>query len=54
MGKDVPTMSFTRDDRVRYRQKVRRCLDVFALMLDDFAFDDLPIDDIHFDDLKFA
>jgi len=39
MGKDVPPMSFTRDDRVRYRQKVRRCLDVFALMLDDFAFD---------------
>ena len=31
--------AFTREDRVRYRQKVRRCLDVFALMLDDFGFD---------------
>ena len=39
MGKDVLPMSFTREDLVQYRQKVRRCLDVFALMLDDFAFD---------------
>ena len=39
MGRDVSQGAFTRDDRVRYRQKVRRCLDVFALMLDDFGFD---------------
>ena len=39
MGKDVTLASFTREDRARYRQKVRRCLDVFALMLDDFRFD---------------
>jgi gamma-glutamyl:cysteine ligase YbdK (ATP-grasp superfamily) len=39
MGKDVSPLSFTRDDLVRYRQKVRRCLDVFALMLSDFRFE---------------
>jgi hypothetical protein len=39
MGEDVASTTFTREDRVRYRQKVRRCLDVFALMLNDFAFD---------------
>ena len=39
MGKDVSPVGFTREDRIRYRQKVRRCLDVFALMLDDFGFD---------------
>lgn len=40
MGRDVASRaSFTREDRIRYRQKVRRCLDVFALMLDDFKFD---------------
>src|SRR3712207_1541455 len=39
MGKDVSHVAFSREDRVRYRQKVRRCLDVFAYMLDDFAFD---------------
>ena len=39
MGKDVSPVAFTREERVRYRQKVRRCLDVFALMLDDFGFD---------------
>jgi hypothetical protein len=40
MGKDVSdSLSFTREQRVRYRLKVRRCLDVFALMLHDFAFD---------------
>ncbi|MFC7547254.1 glutamate-cysteine ligase family protein [Plantactinospora sp. GCM10030261] len=39
MGRDVPQGFFSREDRVRYRQKVRRCLDVFALMLDDFGFD---------------
>src|SRR5262245_59897995 len=39
MGKDVPLSTFSREDRTRYRQKVRRCLDVFALMLNDFRFD---------------
>src|SRR5439155_2504960 len=39
MGKDVSQATFTREDRSRYRQKVRRCLDVFALMLNDFRFD---------------
>ncbi|MGW0434636.1 glutamate--cysteine ligase [Micromonospora sp. NPDC003197] len=39
MGRDVSQSAFSREDRIRYRQKVRRCLDVFALMLDDFGFD---------------
>jgi gamma-glutamyl:cysteine ligase YbdK (ATP-grasp superfamily) len=39
MGKEVSHSTFTREDRVRYRYKVRRCLDVFALMLDEFRFD---------------
>jgi hypothetical protein len=39
MGKDVSRAGFTREDRIRYRHKVRRCLDVFALMLHDFRFD---------------
>ncbi len=39
MGKDVSLSTFTREDRTRYRQKVRRCLDVFASMLNDFRFD---------------
>ena len=39
MGKEVSLSTFTREDRVRYRHKVRRCLDVFALMLNEFRFD---------------
>lgn len=39
MGKDVLQSAFSREDRTRYRHKVRRCLDVFALMLDEFRFD---------------
>ncbi|HEY3008788.1 MAG TPA: glutamate-cysteine ligase family protein [Micromonosporaceae bacterium] len=39
MGKDVTPAAFSREDQARYRHKVRRCLDVFALMLDDFGFD---------------
>jgi hypothetical protein len=39
MGKDVTHAGFSREDRSRYRHKVRRCLDVFALMLHDFHFD---------------
>jgi len=44
MGKQLDQHTFTRHDRQRYREKVRRCLDVFALMLNDFAFDsDKPL-----------
>jgi hypothetical protein len=39
MGKEVAPMGFSREDRTRYRLKVRRCLDVFAQMLDAFGFD---------------
>ncbi|GGK34904.1 glutamate--cysteine ligase [Pilimelia terevasa] len=39
MGRDVTRDSVTRADRAKYRHKVRRCLDVFALMLDEFQFD---------------
>ena len=39
MGQDIASRKFTRDDRQRYRQKVRRCLDVFARMLAESAFD---------------
>jgi hypothetical protein len=39
MGEDVAPLGFSREDRTRYRLKVRRCLDVFALMLDAFRFD---------------
>ncbi len=40
MGKAVASTSFTREDYRRYRRKVRRCLDVFAQMLDHFQFDE--------------
>ncbi|GAA3052754.1 hypothetical protein LV79_004877 [Actinokineospora globicatena] len=39
MGKDVESTGFTRADRARFRQKVRRCLDVFAQMLAESRFD---------------
>lgn len=41
MGQDVEAREFTREDRTRYRAKVRRCLDVFARMLGerDFSVD---------------
>ena len=39
MGQDVASTQFTREDRARYRQKVRRCLDVFARMLSESRFD---------------
>ena len=39
MGKDLSEVVFSAQDRTLYRQKVRRCLDVLALMLDDAAFD---------------
>ncbi|MEV4200795.1 glutamate--cysteine ligase [Micromonospora globbae] len=39
MGEEVGVRSFSREDRARYRDKVRRCLDVFAEMLREFRFD---------------
>jgi hypothetical protein len=39
MGDDVGERTFTREDRQRYRQKVQRCLDVFARMLAESRFD---------------
>ncbi len=41
MGKDLATVVFAPEDRVSYRHKVRRCLDVFAQMLDQHAFESL-------------
>jgi gamma-glutamyl:cysteine ligase YbdK (ATP-grasp superfamily) len=39
MGEEVDAQEFTRADRTRHREKVRRCLDVFARMLKEAAFD---------------
>ena len=39
MGKDVDAQEFTRADRTRHREKVRRCLDVLERMLKESAFD---------------
>jgi len=39
MGEEVAQQEFTRADRTRYREKVRRCLDVFARMLRESRFD---------------
>ena len=39
MGQQVDHTAFTREDRQRHRQKVRRCLDVFARMLSESRFD---------------
>ncbi|MDP9392223.1 MAG: glutamate--cysteine ligase [Actinomycetota bacterium] len=39
MGQQVETRAFSREDRTRYRAKVRRCLDVFARMLREARFD---------------
>jgi gamma-glutamyl:cysteine ligase YbdK (ATP-grasp superfamily) len=39
MGEDVEAQEFTRADRTRYREKVRRCLDVFERMLSESAFE---------------
>jgi gamma-glutamyl:cysteine ligase YbdK (ATP-grasp superfamily) len=39
MGEKVAQQEFTREDRTRYREKVRRCLDVFARMLRESRFD---------------
>ncbi len=39
MGEEVDLQEFTRSDRTRHREKVRRCLDVFARMLRESRFD---------------
>ena len=39
MGEEVEAQEFSRADRTRYREKVRRCLDVFARMLREARFD---------------
>ncbi|MEJ2859242.1 MULTISPECIES: glutamate--cysteine ligase [unclassified Saccharothrix] len=39
MGDEVARHEFTREDRTRYRTKVRRCLDVFARMLRESRFE---------------
>ena len=39
MGKDVDEQEFSRADRTAHREKVRRCLDVFALMLRESQFE---------------
>jgi hypothetical protein len=39
MGEDVDSREFTRQDRQRYREKLRSCLDVFARMLGESKFD---------------
>src|SRR3954462_11350357 len=39
MGEDVAATIFSREDRQRYREKVKRCLDVFARMLSESRFD---------------
>ncbi len=39
MGEKVEKTEFSREDRSRYRQKVRRSLDVFATMLRESRFD---------------
>ncbi|MEV6842057.1 glutamate--cysteine ligase [Actinoplanes sp. NPDC051411] len=39
MGKDLLTAVFAPEDRVQYRQKVRRCLDALAIMLDRESFE---------------
>lgn len=39
MGEEVEAQEFSRADRTRHREKVRRCLDVFARMLREDQFD---------------
>ena len=39
MGEDVAARTFSREDRQRYREKLRVCLDVFGRMLGESRFD---------------
>jgi gamma-glutamyl:cysteine ligase YbdK (ATP-grasp superfamily) len=42
MGRDVSTITVTKEDRRRYREKVQRCLDAFAAMLRESWFESAP------------
>src|SRR5579875_687897 len=42
MGRDVPAITISPQDRRAYREKVRKCLDVFARMLRESRFDAEP------------
>ena len=39
MGEEVDATQFSREDRKRHREKIRRCLDVLARMLTESRFD---------------
>ncbi len=39
MGEDITALTFTREDRQLYREKVHRCLDVLARMLEESRFE---------------
>jgi hypothetical protein len=39
MGEEVEARTFSRTDRLNYREKLRRCLDVFGRMLNESKFD---------------
>jgi Glutamate-cysteine ligase family 2(GCS2) len=43
MGRDVPSIHVSHQDRRAYREKVRRCLDVLARMLLESRFDTEPL-----------
>jgi hypothetical protein len=42
MGRDVSTITVSEEDRRRYREKVQRCLDAFATMLEESRFESDP------------
>jgi hypothetical protein len=42
MGREVPAITVSQQDRRRYREKVRRCLDVLARMLRESRFETAP------------
>ncbi len=42
LGRDVPAISVSQQDRRAYREKVRSCLDVFARMLRESRFASVP------------
>jgi hypothetical protein len=42
MGRDIQAIKISGEDRRKYRDKVRRSLDVFARMLRERLFDDNP------------
>lgn len=39
MGRDVPALVFTREDRRQYRDKMHTCLDVLEQMLRESGFE---------------